>query len=351
MVLILVSILLYYIYYLILYPNLLNKYNLGYQLEIICDEEEVTISMNYPKYISEFVERKLIVNVQNNNSTPKDLSISFVASSYSGKGVEESKKDESSEVDISSVRSIISYTNPDTTSYFPNHINFHLLPYGIVKGVFYLNVGTFKEDDIVTLYMYKDGVVISEGVVIISDVKEGEESNLGTITLNKVETLRHTLIETILLPPWSNGILIAVGIFISKASESLIGDSAKKERRHKKMLKGIKNKTLRKILMHIWMIICIFLFSSGSMLLIFGIIIKIAGLGDRFVTNNNPLVKPEAIWWGIFLIIMAILFWNLDFFCRKYRIRYIPGTWKRPTTLNTTKKEDYEVVEEEGKDL
>lgn len=191
-------------YYLVLYPQLYAGYLSAFwwnaPYSVGGDDSQVAITMRSPQFISEFVERSLVVYVTNKTGEPlKDIFIT----------VSPSEKDRLA-VEVSTVRTRLGFSAPESGNVLPNFARFEYIPpYSTVPAIFYIYGNNISQGDEIALQIYRNSTQLTGAAKMKAD---------------RYKTFQHSLIETILLPPWSNGVLAVLALLAVKLVEDLMPD-------------------------------------------------------------------------------------------------------------------------------
>jgi hypothetical protein len=191
------TLLFYWTYYFELYHQLSTRYQTMFYNDTVKDDDiGVRIAVRSPQYVSETVERTLTVSITNLNATPIE-SLKVVVSPI--------EKDQHY-VSVSAVKSNLGFSTAETGNLLPNYIEFQNIPArATVAGILQIYVGDVPEKTVLTLEFYRDDVSLSR--------------IQARMTVDRQRAFQHSLIEAILLPPWSNGLLVVIALLIVKLVE------------------------------------------------------------------------------------------------------------------------------------
>jgi hypothetical protein len=191
------TLLFYWTYYFDLYHQLSTRYQTMFYNDTVKDDQvNVRIAVRSPQFVSETVERTITVSITNLNDTPID-SLKIVVSPIEG---------DQHYVSVSTVKSNLGFSTAESGNFLPNYIEFQNIPArATVAGIFQIYVGDVPEKTVLTLEFYRDDVSLSR--------------IQARMTVDRQKAFQHSLIEAILLPPWSNGLLVVIALLIVKLVE------------------------------------------------------------------------------------------------------------------------------------
>lgn len=238
----------YFFYYYILYPGLLYVYSNNFEEGPLIKLDQVNITFRKPVSISESVEGNLWITIENQNMVYENVVVTVYPQQhyYNFLAVFLEKTD-------------LALSQPLEESMLHNYLSADVPPKGVVTGVFHLYTKVnkseidIKEDKtekkldiansekiilIVCAYTVKPGegnssqektslfdsqnqaLLTNKIVTSIISTKKKVTSipcpscNKIELTMDRNKVFIHSLIEILLLPPWSNGLLAVVSLII-----------------------------------------------------------------------------------------------------------------------------------------
>ncbi len=263
----------YFFYYYILYPYLLNTYFHGFEEGSLPAINQITITYRKPKYISESVERNLWITIENQEMEYKNVVVAITP-----------QQNDINFVAVFLEKTDLAITQPLEESMLHNYFLANVPPKGVITGVFNLYtkvdkpIKIIKNDNqekinlFVCAYIVESKaenstvenpslldspnktLLVNRIITYITAIKQEVPSisspscNNIELTMNRNEAFIHSLIEILLLPPWSNGLLAVVTLIIINILQAHIpSEYEKSEMKINLSLRGLHPRPKRKI--------------------------------------------------------------------------------------------------------
>lgn len=191
------------LYYPCLYTRLENSYYGHFWKSKVYHSDDLSITFRIPQYVSSFIEREIIISVENLEKKPIDVTIIISATT------------------ITSNEPVLLQIQSNKTSNDQNilegssAVHFFSIPARAtdIKSV-WVRLPITQSDDIL-FHFFRD---TAAGLVGL-DLKDKTIARTDSYC-----TLLQSLIKTVLLPPWSNGFLPALALIIAwSMEESMAG--------------------------------------------------------------------------------------------------------------------------------
>ena len=280
---IILAILLFLFYYLVIFQGLLNIYEkqflpVSYPHDRAINNESlalIDINARVPKYVYSAGAVPIYISVTNNNAdkTIKNLGVYLVS-------------------DDKFPLLLPNLYNKDTLS--TGIVFDEIAPRSTVTGrLSFITQTTTKISNV--------------SIVAGSEHEERQPSgDITSLTIWNWKTLQYSFIETILLPPWSNGFILALALFASYLSQSKGCEDDKVEPFTPECRECACNSMKRTALLLLVMVILVasFIFGVLFVLLIDGLLIWMMIKGT--VHSNNKKSNVFCIALGVIVILLAL---------------------------------------------
>lgn len=236
---------LFWVYYSLLYGLISGQYQKVFWSSFsisTTEKEKISIRVHVPKYIADFVDREIRIESWNKSAIPKELHLTVQAEMYDDKWAEKLKRDDCKPIELRQpfvyISTESSFYQKENNSIGQSTVSLNLPSYGSSSANLWIIMqpGTQTEDGrCVVLRFYEIHPPLTdldnrhqnceqseEGLVCPLSRENSGEGGVFVVRLDRQKTFAHSLINNLLLPPWSNILFPAVAFLTVGFAEHAI---------------------------------------------------------------------------------------------------------------------------------